>query len=96
MVPAAGDRRSRHDGARLKFYYGPMDCGKSTLALQMDHNHSRQRRRGLLLTKHDRSGTPRISSRIGLGREALELTDATDLRELVRGHWAPSASGSTT
>lgn len=88
VVPAAGDRRSRHDGARLKFYYGPMDCGKSTLALQMDHNHSRQRRRGLLLTKHDRSGTPRISSRIGLGRAAQELTDTTDLRELVRSHWA--------
>ncbi|MGH3655144.1 MAG: thymidine kinase [Micromonosporaceae bacterium] len=88
VVPAAGDRRSRHDGARLKFFYGPMDCGKSTLALQMDHNHARQRRRGLLLTKHDRSGAPQITSRIGLGRQAIELRDSTDLRELVRARWA--------
>ena len=40
---AAGDRRLR-DGASLKFFWGPMDCGKSTLALQMDYNHSRQGR----------------------------------------------------
>ena len=56
---AAGDRRLR-DGARLKFFYGPMDCGKSTLALQMDYNHARQGRRGLVLTRNDRShGRPR-------------------------------------
>ncbi|WP_018352757.1 thymidine kinase [Longispora albida] len=86
-VPAAGDGRLRH-GASLKFFYGPMDCGKSTLALQMNHNHARQGRRGLLLTKLDRSGTAQITSRIGLGREALELTDDMDLRELVRANWA--------
>ncbi|MQA26362.1 MAG: thymidine kinase [Micromonosporaceae bacterium] len=65
-----------------------MDCGKSTLALQMDHNHARRGRHGLLLTRHDRSGAPRITSRIGLGREAIEITDATDLRDLVRDQWA--------
>ena len=32
--------------AQLKFFYGPMDCGKSTLALQIDHNHARQGRHG--------------------------------------------------
>ena len=26
--------------AELVFFSGTMDCGKSTLALQMDHNHS--------------------------------------------------------
>ena len=25
--------------AELVFFSGTMDCGKSTLALQMDHNH---------------------------------------------------------
>ncbi|HEX6075866.1 MAG TPA: thymidine kinase [Micromonosporaceae bacterium] len=87
-VPEAAERHTRHNGARLKFFYGPMDCGKSTLALQMDHNHARQRRRGLLVTKHDRSGQPQITTRIGLGREAIELDDGTDLRDLVRALWA--------
>ncbi|GIG56375.1 thymidine kinase [Longispora fulva] len=86
-VPAAGDGRLRH-GASLKFFYGPMDCGKSTLALQMNHNHARQGRRGLLLTKLDRSGAAQITSRIGLGRDAIELRDDMDLRDLVRANWA--------
>ncbi|HWO60258.1 MAG TPA: AAA family ATPase, partial [Umezawaea sp.] len=71
----------------LKFYFGPMDCGKSTLALQIDHNNSRQGRRGLLLVRHDRSGKPQISSRIGIAHEAVEVSD-DDLRLLVRAQWA--------
>jgi thymidine kinase len=71
----------------LKFFFGPMDCGKSTLALQIDHNNSRQGRRGLLLVRHDRSGRPQISSRIGITREAAEIRD-DDLRQLVRAEWA--------
>ncbi|MCW2877289.1 MAG: thymidine kinase [Sphaerisporangium sp.] len=63
-----------------------MDCGKSTLALQMNYNHGRQGRRGLVLTKHDRSGGPRVTSRIGLGLEAIEVTDDLDLVALVRAH----------
>ena len=35
-----------------------MDCGKSTLALQVDHNQSRQGRHGLRLTQGDRSRGP--------------------------------------
>lgn len=73
--------------AIFKFFHGPMECGKSTLALQMDYNHARQGRRGLLLTKLDRSGQPRVTSRIGLQRPAIEITDDTDLRQLVRHHW---------
>ena len=87
-VPAAGDRRSTRLRAALKFFYGPMDCGKSTLALQINHNHARQGRHGLLLTKLDRSHAPRITSRIGLGATAVEVEDAMDLRELVRSRWA--------
>ncbi|MGW4522121.1 thymidine kinase [Amycolatopsis sp. NPDC004378] len=73
---------------RLKFCYGPMDCGKSTLALQIDHNHARQGRRGLVLVRHDRSGAPQISSRIGLTRQAVEVGEDTDVRDLVRREWA--------
>lgn len=72
--------------AVLKFYFGPMDCGKSTLALQLNYNHGRQGRRGLVLTKHDRSGGPKITSRIGLGMAAIEVTDELDLRDLVVSH----------
>ena len=85
VCPAAGDRRLR-DGAQLKFFYGPMDCGKSTLALQMDYNHTRQGRRGLMLTRYDRSMGARVTSRIGLSRAAVEVTDDLNLLDLVRNH----------
>ncbi len=68
---------------KLKFFYGPMDCGKSTLALQMDYNHARQGRRGVVLTRNDRSRTPSVTSRIGLARDAIEVTDDLDLVSLV-------------
>ncbi|HEY7046309.1 MAG TPA: thymidine kinase [Jatrophihabitantaceae bacterium] len=87
-VPAAGNRRAQPMPAHLKFFYGPMDCGKSTLALQIDHNQSRQGRTGLLLTRHDRSGGPMITTRVGLSHSAVEIADDTDLRRPVRDEWA--------
>ncbi|MEV0732140.1 thymidine kinase [Polymorphospora sp. NPDC051019] len=90
MSPAclvAGDGRLRH-GAALKFFWGPMDCGKSTMALQMNYNHARQGRRGIVLTRIDRSLGPQITTRIGLAHQAIEVTDELDLRALVRGRWA--------
>jgi thymidine kinase len=87
-VPAAGNRRGLSMPARLRFYYGPMDCGKSTLALQIHHNHARQGRAGLLLTRYDRSGRPMITTRVGLAQAAVEVADDTDLRSLVREHWS--------
>ena len=84
---AAGDGRLRH-GAALKFFWGPMDCGKSTLALQINYNHARQGRHGLVLTCQDRSGTGTVSTRIGLQRQAIELDGHTDLIALVRSRWA--------
>jgi len=82
-VPAAGNRRGLPMPAQLKFFYGPMDCGKSTLALQIDHNHSRQGRQGLMLTRYDRSGAPLVSTRVGLSHDAIEVTDELDMRRLV-------------
>jgi thymidine kinase len=87
-VPASGDRRRHPAPAHLTFFHGPMDCGKSTLALQVDHNQHRQGRRGLLLTQGDRSAAPQISSRVGLSRPAIEIDAGTDLRLLVRDRWA--------
>jgi thymidine kinase len=90
VCPAAGDRRLR-GGATLRFFYGPMDCGKSTLALQMDYNHSRQGRSGLVLTRNDRSLGARLTTRIGLAHEAIDVTDELNLVELVRARWATGA-----
>jgi thymidine kinase len=87
-VPAAGSRRARPVTGHVRFFHGPMDCGKSTLALQIDHNQTRQGRRGVLLTRHDRSGAPQISSRIGIVRDAVEVDAAADLRTLVRDRWS--------
>jgi thymidine kinase len=87
-VPAAGSRRGVPVIGHLRFYYGPMDCGKSTLALQVDHNQARQGRKGLLLVHHDRSGRAQITSRIGITRTAIEVHAGVDLRDLVRARWA--------
>ncbi len=87
-VPAAGARRGVTPTGRLRFFFGPMDCGKSTLALQIDHNQARQGRSGLLLVRHDRSGTPKITSRMGLARRAIEVHEDMDLCALVRRHWS--------
>jgi len=64
--------------AELVFFSGTMDCGKSTLALQMHHNHAARGRDGVLFTRHDRAGTATISSRLGLTKQAHEVDDATD------------------
>lgn len=69
--------------AELVFFTGTMDCGKSTLALQMDHNHAARGRRGIVLTQHDRAGEAVISSRLGLRREALEVNAGLDLWDLA-------------
>ncbi|MEJ7651696.1 MAG: thymidine kinase [Nakamurella sp.] len=87
-VTAAGHRRSLGASGVLKFFYGPMDCGKSLLALQLDYNRSRRGQNGLLLTRMDRSREPRISSRIGVTKAAVEVSDDTDVADLVRQSWA--------
>lgn len=74
----------------LVFHTGPMDCGKSTLALQLHHTQSTHGRQGRIFTRNDRSGQPRISSRIGLSEAALEVTEDFDfwryvIAELIAG-----------
>lgn len=76
--------------AELIFHTGPMDCGKSTLALQLNHTQSTHGRAGRAFTSQDRSGTPRITSRIGLETAAIEVTAEFDfwnyiIRELTTG-----------
>ena len=69
--------------AELVFFSGTMDCGKSTLALQMDHNHRQRGRQGLIFTRLDRAGSSTLSSRLGLSTAAVEVTDVLDFWDVV-------------
>ena len=62
----------------LRFSYGTMSSGKSTLALQIHHNLSKRSHRGMLLSLLDREGA-RVSSRLGVSVEAVEVTPELDL-----------------
>ena len=60
--------------AELAYFTGPMDCGKSTLALQIDYTEASAGRAGLRFTCFDRGGAATISSRIGLVALATEVS----------------------
>jgi thymidine kinase len=64
--------------AELQFFAGTMDTGKSTLALQTNHNHTARGRRGLIFTSHDRAGEAQLSSRLGLRHDAIEVNPELD------------------
>ena len=69
--------------AELAFFAGTMDCGKSTLALQMDHNHRARGRVGRIFTSHDRAGDATLSSRLGLSTDAVEVPPDLDFWQHV-------------
>ena len=69
--------------AELIFYCGTMDSGKSTLALQTAHNHHSRGRTGLLFTNQDRAGSGKISSRLGLTSEAIEVPSDLDIHRMT-------------
>ncbi|MFF0268061.1 thymidine kinase [Kribbella sp. NPDC004536] len=71
--------------AELLYFTGTMDCGKSTLALQMDHNHKARGRLGRIFTSHDRAGESVLSSRLGLSAEAVEVREEFDFWDYVVG-----------
>jgi thymidine kinase len=64
--------------AQLIFFTGPMNCGKSTLALQTDFTEAQAGRVGRVFTRDDRAGSAVISSRIGLEQPAIEVGDTFD------------------
>jgi thymidine kinase len=69
--------------ANLLFFTGTMDSGKSTLALQMDHNHAVRGRVGRIFTSLDRAGSATLSSRLGLQVPAIEVPSDLDLWQYV-------------
>ena len=66
----------------LRFSYGTMGSGKSTLALQIHHNLSRRHKQGLLLSQLDREGA-RVSSRLGVSSEAVQVSEDLDIFALA-------------
>jgi len=69
--------------AELQFFTGTMDSGKSTLALQTNHNHAARGREGRIFTAHDRAGEATLSSRLGLTHEAIEVPSGFDFWKYV-------------
>jgi thymidine kinase len=60
-----------------------MDSGKSTLALQTNHNHAARGRVGRIFTTHDRAGEATLSSRLGLQHDAIEVEPGFDFWRYV-------------
>ncbi|MDO7869464.1 thymidine kinase [Nocardioides jiangxiensis] len=69
--------------AELIFRTGTMDAGKSTLALQTNHNHAARGRVGLIFTTNDRAGEAVLSSRLGLTHQAVEVNPDFDFWKYV-------------
>jgi thymidine kinase len=69
--------------AELHFFTGTMDSGKSTLALQTNHNHAARGRSGRIFSAHDRAGEAKLSSRLGLTHEAEEVSADFDFWRYV-------------
>ncbi|GAA3079627.1 thymidine kinase [Streptomyces roseofulvus] len=63
----------------LVFFSGTMDCGKSTLALQIAHNRDARGLQGVIFTRDDRAGAGKLSSRLGLVTEAVEAPEDMDV-----------------
>jgi len=72
--------------ASLRFSFGTMGSGKSTVALQIHHNLSSRELYGLLLTTLDREGR-QVTSRLGVAAPAIEVTPDLDLHALAVGYW---------
>src|SRR4051794_17037021 len=79
--------------AELHFFTGTMDSGKSTLALQTNHNHAVRGRIGRIFTTHDRAGEALLSSRLGLTHDAIEVTGGFDFWRYVVGPPTPGGPG---
>lgn len=72
--------------ATLRFSFGTMGSGKSTVALQIHHNLQSRQLSGLLLTKLDREGG-QVTSRLGVAADAVEVAADLDLYRLALAHW---------
>lgn len=72
--------------AVLRFAFGTMGSGKSTMALQIHHNLASRELFGLLLTTLDREGA-QVTSRLGVSADAIEVDGELDLYKLAVDRW---------
>jgi thymidine kinase len=72
--------------ATLRFSFGTMGSGKSTVALQIHNNLASRQLFGLLLTTLDREGR-QVTSRLGVAAPAIEVTPDLDLYSLAVQRW---------
>ena len=72
--------------ASLRFSFGTMGSGKSTVALQIHHNLASRHLYGLLLTSLDRAGQ-QVTSRLGVAAPAIDVSGGRDLMALTVEHW---------
>ncbi|CAN5563626.1 thymidine kinase [soil metagenome] len=72
--------------ATLRFSFGTMGSGKSTVALQIHHNLASRHLFGLLLTCLDREGS-QVTSRLGVAAPAVNVTADLDIHALAIEQW---------
>ncbi|MFD1471507.1 thymidine kinase [Companilactobacillus mishanensis] len=72
--------------AQLFFKFGAMNSGKSIEILKVAHNYKEQGKSVILMTSvlDTRSGTGKISSRIGLEADAIALKHDSDVYDIVK------------
>ncbi|CAM5623335.1 Thymidine kinase [Streptomyces griseoloalbus] len=79
VAPGPLPKGSRPPMSELVFFCGTMDCGKSTLALQIEHNRSARCLVGMIFTRNDRAGEGKLSSRPARSPERGAVEDGADL-----------------
>jgi thymidine kinase len=80
---AKGDRQV----AQLYFRYGAMNASKSIQLLTVAHNYEQSGKKVLVFTPaiDDRYGVGKVASRVGISREAIPISDDTDIFAIVAG-----------
>jgi len=73
--------------ATLRFSFGTMGSGKSTVALQIHHNLAARGMRGLLCSRLDREGA-QVSSRLGVAARAVDVIPELDLYQFAENYAA--------
>jgi thymidine kinase len=78
--------------AKLYFRFAAMNAGKSTSLLQVAHNYEERGQSADIYTAalDDRAGVGRVSSRLGVTREANTFRDGTDFAAIYRDKPLPS------
>lgn len=72
--------------ASLRFSFGTMGSGKSTVALQIHHNLAQRELYGLLLTCLDREGS-QVTSRLGVASPAVDVTPDLEIYRFTVERW---------